>query len=119
MGIECKNNSDELNTLATTLLKYIKLRFNVIPDEERFKIYDDVILYDDEKDVGKEIWNRIMKEIDCKKKKQAPQPDLDNYIIFAKNKKRKEKMGKESWLYKEFEIAIEEAKNYGETERYI
>jgi len=68
LGMYCCNNSSELNTIATTILKYMRSRFNVVSNDDKFRIRGDVILYDDEKDMNKETWDLIKREVDCKKR---------------------------------------------------
>ena len=98
----CKYDTKDPNIVAMTIFKYMKLRFNTINDHDCFNIYGDVILHDElVGNIGKETWERIKLEIDCKKKRQAPQPDVNNYIKFAKEGIRG------------FEVEIENANTYG------
>lgn len=112
LGLWCRPNGKEFNSVATSILRHMKTRFNVLPDDEKYKLYGNVILYDDEKNLSNETWERIRKEIKCKKKRQPPQPEVDNYIKFAEDRIA-DMADNEHWLYKKFESAIQDAKAYG------
>lgn len=106
----CHNNSKELNTTASTIFRYMDQMFNVLPDEDKYKLYGNILLYDFDKDMTEDTWKRIQKEIDCKKKREPP-GDVDNYIKFAEEKMKAHKP--DDLLYRNLELAILAAKEYG------